>query len=329
MILEPEKIDNEILYEVENKISNYSEMSIEQRKFLNGLLRTLKPKKILEVGISAGASSSIILNAIKDLADSKLYSIDYNTNWYRDNKKLSGFLVMDNFPNLMDKWNLYTGGVSAKFMEEIGGDIDFFLLDTMHCNPGEFLDYLMVLPFLKKNAVIVIHDLILHTSIFGEFNYKDFSTNCILFSSLKGEKFLLKKDNHSYDKEKHHIKLIDISGIPNIGAIKLDDNIMSYSQDIFMLLTLPWYYTPTDDDYLNILNLFIKYYPENLVNMFERIYLFNRNISNQSNNFNNNVTIYDNKNGRLNIMDIIFSIEDNIQYRIIRIFGIKITIKKK
>lgn len=325
-INKPEDFENERLYEIDCKIQEFSEMSLNQRLFLNGLIRQLKPKKILEVGISAGASSSIILNAIKDIDGSKLYSIDYNKNWYRDDNKLSGFLVQDNFSNLKDKWVLYTGGVAAKFMEEIGYDIDFCLLDTMHCNPGEFLDFLMILPFLKKNAVIVIHDLILHTSVFGDYNYYQHTTNCILYSAINGKKILLEKDNHYYKEEKYYAKMIDISGIPNIGAIILDDNIKDNALDIFMLLSLHWMYKITEEDYLTTLNLFIKYYPSKLVNIFERIYLFNKNYNHNANEYISENTILINK---TNLLDLLFSIEETKEYKRIIIFGIKITLKKK
>ena len=55
-----------------------SHMWDNQREFLNGLVRKFKPKKVLEVGVHRGGSSIIILNAIDDIEDSKLYSIDIN-----------------------------------------------------------------------------------------------------------------------------------------------------------------------------------------------------------------------------------------------------------
>lgn len=64
-----------MLEEVEHCLEK-SEMSEHERRFLNGIIRELKPEKILEVGVSAGRSSVIILNAIKDIEDAKLYSID-------------------------------------------------------------------------------------------------------------------------------------------------------------------------------------------------------------------------------------------------------------
>ena len=53
-------------------------MNKNQRGFINGLIRYFKPKKILELGVFFGGSSIIILNAIKDIEDSHLFSIDIN-----------------------------------------------------------------------------------------------------------------------------------------------------------------------------------------------------------------------------------------------------------
>lgn len=152
-LYEPEKIDNNILDEINHVFdeeNNRSEMTYLERKFLNGVVRTVKPKKILEVGVAAGGGSAIILNAIKDIKDSFLYSIDYSEAYYRDCTKKTGFIVDEQFHDLKSKWKLYTGGLAAKFMYEIGGEIDLCLLDTAHSNPGEFIDFLIILPYLKK-----------------------------------------------------------------------------------------------------------------------------------------------------------------------------------
>lgn len=93
-ITKPEKFENGIVYEI-NDILNIklvpemtiSEMTYLERCFLNGIIRQAKPKKILELGVSAGGSSAIILNAVKDFDNTKLYSVDYNKKWYRDNSK--------------------------------------------------------------------------------------------------------------------------------------------------------------------------------------------------------------------------------------------------
>ena len=76
-----------------------------QQEFLNGAIRKFKPKKILEIGVSNGGSSIIILNAIIDIDNSHLYSIDLS----KSNK--IGSCVKKYFPNLLNKWSLFKGNV--------------------------------------------------------------------------------------------------------------------------------------------------------------------------------------------------------------------------
>ncbi len=54
--------------------------------FLNGIIRKAKPKTIVEMGLSAGGSTCVILNAIRDMENTKLYSFDYNSIWYKEKK---------------------------------------------------------------------------------------------------------------------------------------------------------------------------------------------------------------------------------------------------
>ncbi len=134
-------IYNEIKEKLEN--SNCSLMSLKPRLFLNGVVRKFKPKKIVEIGVNKGGSSIILLNAIKDIKNSHLYSIEI------DNGKLIGCCVKNLFPKLLRKWSLFSGSIAVKFLEEIGGGIDLAFIDTSHFEPGEILDFLMILPFLK------------------------------------------------------------------------------------------------------------------------------------------------------------------------------------
>ena len=264
-ITKPEKFENEVLNQINDildikitKSKLTSEMTYLERYFLNGIVRQTKPKKILELGVSAGGSSAIILNAIKDFDNAKLYSVDYNTKLYYDNSKNTGFIIDEKFSNLKDKWKLYTGGTAAKFMEEIGGEIDLCLIDTMHVNPGEFLDFLIVLPYLKKNAILILHDIALHYN--G--NERHSITNCILFSCLRGKKLSFNEGLWN--------------SFANIGAVILDENIKDNILDYLYLLTLPFEYLPTDNDILECQKLFSKHYKQDLVDKFINIMLVNK-----------------------------------------------------
>lgn len=302
-----DKFETNILMQInhilEQKHNNrtLSEMSFTDRSFLNGIIRKLKPNKILEIGLVAGGSSAIILNAIKDFENSTLYSIDYNTKYYQDNSKNTGFIVNDYLPELKNKWNLYTGGVSAKFIEDIGNNIDVCLLDTMHCNPGEILDFLTVLPYLKENAILILHDTLLYAMEPYIYNFRyGCTTNGTLFSAIKGKKI--------HPNEGH------FGNFGNIGAIILDSDIKDRVFDYIYLLTLPWSYLPTDLDIMYFQKLFSKNYDAKINEYFNGIVLGNsknfiemRKTNELNNSFNNKLSDFDNKfisfDNKLNLID--------------------------
>jgi hypothetical protein len=114
----PTEPENEILNQLDNSYTKISEMSSAQRMFLNALILREKPKKLLEIGVSAGGSSIVILNAIKDFSDAKLFSIDLYDTWYKDINYKTGYYV-DDYPHLKSKWKLFTGGLALKFIEKI------------------------------------------------------------------------------------------------------------------------------------------------------------------------------------------------------------------
>ena len=46
--------------------------------------------------------------------------------------------------------------VQHKGTNAFGGGIDLLVLDTIHSLPGELLDYIVCLPFLSSNAVVIL-----------------------------------------------------------------------------------------------------------------------------------------------------------------------------
>ncbi len=232
-------------------IEGFSEMSAAEKEFLHALVLRHKPKKVLELGVSAGAASAIILHALQHL-DKKatLSSIDFSSRWYKDTSKRSGFVITENLPELAGNWTLYTPGIAAKYMDTIGAGIDFCLIDTMHRNPGEILDVLMVLPYLAENALVVFHDIALQTASPAHLaSY----TNSVLFSVLQGKKFL--------PANKH-------LPFANIGAIQLAPVTGQNIYDIFNLLLMPWTYLPGNAEYITLVEHFNAWYPEENVNLF-------------------------------------------------------------
>ena len=162
------------------------------------------------------------MNAIEDIKGSKLYSIDLNE------KEFIGNCVNKYFPNLIKNWILFKGNIATEYMEKIGKNIDIALFDTSHLEPGEILDFLMILPFLKENAIVIIHDIanqIIHNYARNEW------APYIIFNAVKGKKYL-----PSGNRILTH----------NIGAIILEKNQKNYYHDYFRLLGGQWQYFPKE-----------------------------------------------------------------------------------
>ncbi len=102
----PTDYEKEILNRLNHSYLKISEMSNEDREFLTALILRYIPFKLMEIGVSGGGSSVVLLNAIKENHDAQLFSIDLRSDWYLDPKKKTGFIV-DNYPDLKNKWRLY------------------------------------------------------------------------------------------------------------------------------------------------------------------------------------------------------------------------------
>ena len=241
-------------FEIKEKLLNTkcSDMWLNQREFLNGIIRKFKPHKFLELGVHRGGSSIIILNAIKDIKDSRLYSIDLN-----DENDI-GICVNKFFPELSKKWKLYKGNIATEFLEEIGKNIDMAFIDTAHYEPGEILDFLIILPFLRENAVVIFHDIANQITISK--NRREWAPY-IIFNGIRGRNI--------FPSGNYFIK-------HDIGAKLLDLNQKNYYHDYFRLLGGQWQYVPKEKHINHIKNFFKKYYDKDCLTMFEEALDFNR-----------------------------------------------------
>ena len=238
-----ESFENNILFPIQKKLEGFIETSNEEQGFLNGIIRKIKPKKIVEIGVAYGGTSTIILNAIKDIKEAKLISIDINKHVYKNHSLETGFIVNKKFPELSEKWELYTGGLTSEFIEKIGDEIDLVYIDTVHSTPGEMLNWLEILPFLKEEAFVVLHDTFM-------MYYKErivrpiinYSNNQIL-CYIRGDLILPSYNNNTFSR--------------NIGALKLFKNQEKYYLQYFLALGTQWQYLPSERE-LNILRNFFK-----------------------------------------------------------------------
>jgi len=239
-----EKIEAELEGKVPGTEYNKNEMTPKERGFLNGIIRKAKPKNIVEIGISAGGSTCVILNAIGDIDGAKLYSFDYCEYWYRGGDKSgikTGFLVERIVPEQMGKWELHTGGVPCKhfgFLPKDGIDVAF--IDTAHYNPGEFFNILEILPYMSKNGMVVFHDTAYHIINAAGI------TNCVVINALKGKRI--------------HLETEYTTGLPNIGAVVLDEITPDTVWSLFTNISLPWAYKISQEDFVELYKHYSKFY---------------------------------------------------------------------
>ena len=232
--------------------------------FLNGIIRKLKPKKCLEIGVAFGGSSVIILNAIKDIKDSLLVSLDLNINLYVNASEKTWYTVEKYFPELTsnNKWRLYTGEQPHKFLDRLNMKFNFLFLDTVHLTPGELINIIEALPFLEENAIVVLHDVMYHLPTHKFYKPKEIKfhpSQIYLMTSLAGNKVAMQDNKY---------------GAENIGAIFLNPNQKKFYLNYFFLLLTPWDYMPTDSQ-IDELRIFIKkYYKKN-----EYLKFFNKAVS--------------------------------------------------
>ena len=245
---------------------SYWQLANDQPYFINGIIRKYKPKKCLEIGVAAGGSSIVILNAIKDIKNSFLISLDLNKVLYCNNTLKTGYSVFKYFPELTKKWKLYTGEQSHKFLDKLKLKFDFLLLDTAHFSPGELINIIEVLPFLEENAIIILHDIMYHLPSNNYFIPKEkkfHPSNIFLMVALFGDKVIIE------DKNKK---------IENIGAIHLYSNQKKYYLNYFLLLLTPWEYMPNEKHIQELREFIKKYYKKEIyLNLFNKAVEENKN----------------------------------------------------
>lgn len=233
--------------------SEYSaEMSENQLAFLCGLIKKYKPQKIVEVGVSAGGTTAVVLNCVSMLGlDAQLYSLDLSSSFYRDKSRKTGYLVEECKSKLERQvpHALYTGKYAVEYLQEIGGGIDFLILDTVHSLPGELFDFLAFYPFLKRGAVVVLHDIVLNLS---RSKPHSFATK-VLLDTIAAEKFYGMEDD----------------SLLNIGAFAINEDTDKYINNVFSALTLTWKYSPKERELSLYRDFYLKYYDDESMVLFD------------------------------------------------------------
>lgn len=245
----------------DSHMSEYCEMSAFESALICGLIRKTNPKNILEVGVASGGTSSIILHAIQkyDL-DTQLISIDIAKDWYRKKEvKPTGWQVIDRFGEI-NNWTLFTGSYLPELIVDFDTNFDLCIIDTVHMLPGELLDYLVAIKFMKLNGYMIFHD----TQLFHTLLYypRTYATKVILDTCV-GDKLYFND---------HTSKL----GIPNIGGFKIIPDTYKYLDNSFSALSMKWAYCIDDKQFQIYKHFYTDFYGKNYGIFFEKSYINNK-----------------------------------------------------
>lgn len=244
-----------------------SEMSGRQLAFLCGLIKQKQPKKILEIGVSSGATTAVLLHCISMLKlETEIYSLDLAENYTYDKSKKVGYVIEEYQALSQGKQShtLLTGAYAAEHLEDIGDHIDFLILDTVHKLPGELLDFLACYPYLERGAVVVLHDITLNH--FGKSdrelvgNANDYATK-ILFDVVTADKFI--------DIDKNN-------ALSNIGAFIINDDTAKYIENLFSAMSITWTYRVSDEELHLYRDFYTRYYSEDMLELFDMAVNMNR-----------------------------------------------------
>lgn len=232
-------------------------MTAEESAFICGLIRERKPQKILEAGVNKGGTTAVILRALGEIgSNAELYCVDLNPEIEVRN-------TLAIFPEFSGRARLMLGRDVSAFLEEIGGGIDFCILDTAHYLPGEILNFLCILPYLKDGATVVIHDqtVFLETDHpFVQYIGPASIIACrVLFDCIIGEKLV-----------PNFARGTSIS-IPNIASLIITRETRKYIGNLLSSLMLPWRFLPDRKMIDDVSSCLRKNYPAHYVDYFSAV----------------------------------------------------------
>lgn len=231
----------------------YCEMLPSEQGFLCGLLKKYCPHKIVEVGVAGGGTTAVIMKCLDMIhSDAKMYSVDLNEQCYRRKNKMTGYQLEEVKEELQNYSNhkFPLGHILPEVINTIGDGIDFVVLDTVHSLPGEMLDFLCILPYLKDGAVVVMHD-----TVSNFYRSRNAYATKIVLDAAAGKKYF------NY-----------IDEILNIAAVEINEDTKRYAANLFSAFSITWNYIPAASDINCYREIYQRHYDKECNDLFDIFY---------------------------------------------------------
>jgi predicted O-methyltransferase YrrM len=130
---------------------------------LYGLVRTLRPAAIIEIGSSRGKSTCAMALACRENRKGKVYAIDpHIANYWSDQETAN-----TSFDFLLQRLRIYGLRDWCEVIRKTSGDalkvppvtkVDFVFIDGDHSYEGVKLDFELCQPLLSEHALVLFHD---------------------------------------------------------------------------------------------------------------------------------------------------------------------------
>jgi len=122
-----------------------------------GIIRALKPDRVLETGVANGVSSTYLLLAMERNGTGVLHSIDVGDGSFLPPGKRTGWMVPE---WLRARWDLHLGD-SSKLLSQVVSDLDpldVFIHDSLHTYEHMKFEYEQAYPRLRSGGILVSDD---------------------------------------------------------------------------------------------------------------------------------------------------------------------------
>jgi predicted O-methyltransferase YrrM len=127
-----------------------TDMCVTDRIMLYALVRGLRPKRVLEVGVRWGGGARIVANALEDNKYGIAVGID---------PKPEAFEIPER--HLHGRYRLLAGfspQITKEAIALLGGPPNLVFVDALHTGDAVHADFLGVLPFMEDDSHILFHD---------------------------------------------------------------------------------------------------------------------------------------------------------------------------
>lgn len=142
---------------------NYGSLTVEEVGWLQELVVTHRPRRVLELGTASGLTTGFLARFVAEQGGERVVTLDHDDTFFGDSSKPNGFLVDQVYPGgpvVVEQRTFATSPSVALRSDEETYEMAF--VDANHQHPWPTIDALCVIPALVGPCVLLMDDLNLY-----------------------------------------------------------------------------------------------------------------------------------------------------------------------